>query len=48
VILGEMGFANEIEQFKGDPNSLKDILYYPNEYFLGDGNEEIKLSFDIW
>jgi hypothetical protein len=49
VILGEIGFKNEIEQFRDDPNSLENTLYYPNEYFiLGDGNEEIKLSFDIW
>jgi hypothetical protein len=49
LILGEIGFANEIEQFKEDPNSLENTLYYPNEYFiLSDGNEEIKLSFDIW
>ena len=48
MILGEIGFTNEIEHFKDDPNSRENTLYYPNEYFLGDGNEEIKLSFDIW
>jgi hypothetical protein len=48
VILGEIGFANEIEHFKEDSISRENTLYYPNEYFLSDCNEEIKLSFDIW
>jgi hypothetical protein len=48
VILGEMGFKNEIENFKEDASLRENTLYYPNEYFLSDWSKEIKLSFDIW
>ena len=47
VILGEIGFKNEIEMFKNDSENEENILYYPIEFF-NESIENISLSFDIW
>jgi hypothetical protein len=50
VILGEIGFKNEIDLFRYDFENAKNIRYYPNEYFNASkwNIENILLSFDIW